>query len=283
MLAGLLRELNERQDEIRQRLQGITRFRERAQALWVRYTPSPRPARMVGVDSGWNYRAFQGYFLYAVDAAALADDGSFVGSPRYEVNVGTLTLREGKRVGPRPKLLLQSKGMAFEHELAVECYDMADYVLVDGSLLARFYDLSSFRTTRMADYFTDLMGKERLLFVSKASYSTKLLRGELGDTAYFNALVPWAGYTKPEVEGKVSFFYARLADFVPALRVEVPVDLKEQEARELMDLLSAQQVHGYPNVLRLVDREVRVRKEDLNVVAALLGLEAEAGARDVLS
>lgn len=70
---------------------------------------------------------------------------------------------------------------------------------------------------------------------------------------------------------------------MPALRVEVPVDLKEQEARELMDLLSAQQVHGYPNVLRLVDREVRIRKEDLNVVAALLGLEAEAGARDVLS
>jgi hypothetical protein len=283
VLVELVREVQRRHQELREKIAAAEKFRERARELWVRYEPRPKPRRFIGVDSGWNYRAFQGYFLYAVDAAALFEDGRRALEPMYEVDVGTLTVREGNRVGPRPKLYLMSKGMQFEYELALEGYEKADYVLVDGSLLARYYDPTTFKTTRLIDYFTDLMGKDRLVFVSKASYSTRLLRGELGDSAYFNLLVPWAGHTRPESVGSVTFFYARFADYTAALRIEVPVkDLSEQEVRELVDVLASDQANGYPNVLRLVDSEVRVSAEQLKMVARLLGLEAEAGARDVL-
>jgi hypothetical protein len=74
------------------------RFKElldKARRLWTEYDPKPDTSdRMVmGVDSGWNVRLYEGFYVYALRAAAV-DERHRVHEPEVEFD----------RIGGHPDL-----------------------------------------------------------------------------------------------------------------------------------------------------------------------------------
>jgi hypothetical protein len=255
----------------------------RARSLWVGYLPRSTDSEISGIDSSWNLIPYQGFYLYAVDAVSISADESSPVPPRFEVNIGTLEVEEGDEIVYNPRLRLQSIGMEYEYELATESLDREDFVLIDGSVLARFYDRRLRRPMKFFEYASKLMGKRNVVFVAKTSESNTVIGGAVGDLFYFARSTPASGFSKPHYEPiGVSVFYARLADHAPCLKVEVPGKVDEDEARNVLDVLSSRCFNGYPYVLRLAHERCKISKEDMLRLSEVLGLNVEVGGREVL-
>ena len=255
----------------------------KARSMWNAYAPQNGNSTVAGIDSSWNLVMFQGYYLYAVEAVSSLADNSFLVPPRYTVDLSTLGAMEGNQVVFNPRLYLESLGMEFEYGLATESAKKIDFVLVDGSVLARFYDRRLKKPIRFYEFARDLMAKENIVFVSKTSESNVILEGGVGDLFYFNKASRSPGFSSPYYDKiGVSVFYARLAEFTPCIKVEVPGDVDNQRAERLLDLMSAKSYSGYPYVLRLAHERCKVANEDMSRLANVLGLEIETGGREVL-
>ena len=255
----------------------------RAKSLWVDYRPRSTDSEISGIDSSWNLVPYQGFYLYAVDAVSISANGSFSVPPRFDVNIGTLEVEEGDEIVYNPRLRLQSIGMEYEYNLATESLDKEDFVLIDGSVLARFYDRRLRRPMKFFEYASMLMGKRNVVFVAKTSESNTVIGGAVGDLFYFGKATSVSGFSKPYYEPiGVSVFYARLADFAPCLKVEVPGKIDEVEARHVLDVLNSRGFNGYPYVLRLAHERCRIANEDMLRLAEVLGLNIEMGGREVL-
>jgi DNA double-strand break repair nuclease NurA len=256
---------------------------QRAKDLWVAYQPHSTEATISGIDSSWNLTPYQGFYLYAVDAVSISEDESFPVPPRFEVDIGTLEVEEGEEIAYNPRLRLQSTGMEYEYDLATETLERKDYVLIDGSVLARFYDRRLKRPMKFFEYASMLMNKQNAIFVAKTSESNVMLGGAVGDMFYFSKAASAPGFSKPHYEPiGVSVFYARLAEFAPCLKIEVPGRIGETEANGTLDILNSKSFDGYPYVLRLAHERCKITNEDLKRLAELLGLNIEVGGREVL-
>jgi len=258
----------------------------KARELWTDYDPSSegRPAKLVGIDSSWNFVPYQGFYIYAVDAVSILGDGTYLVPPLIDVNLSTLSVKSGEDYVSSPQLALESIGMDYEFEQARSCVGKADYILVDGSVLARYYDRkrkedeSSFHETAR-----ELMQQEGMLYISKKSFSNTALRGGLGDMFYFNRVSSRPGYSSPFSDRSgVVVSYLRLAEDAPCIKLEVPGSVGKGEIERLMDLLAGDSVDGYPYVLRLAHEKGKVSHEEMGKIARLLGLEVEFGGRQVL-
>ena len=255
----------------------------RAKSLWVDYKPQPTDSEISGIDSSWNLVPYQGFYLYAVDAVSISANESFPVPPRFDVNIGTLEVEEGDEIVYNPRLRLQSIGMEYEYNLATDSLGKEDFVLIDGSVLARFYDRRLKRPMKFFEYASMLMDKRNVVFVAKTSESNTVIGGAVGDLFYFGKATPVSGFSKPYYEPiGVSVFYARLADFAPCLKVEVPGKIDEVEARHVLDVLNSRGFNGYPYVLRLAHERCRIANEDMLRLAEVLGLNIEMGGREVL-
>ena len=255
----------------------------RAKSLWVDYRPQSTDSEISGIDSSWNLVPYQGFYLYAVDAVSISANESFPVPPKFDVNIGTLEVEEGNEIVYNPRLRLQSIGMEYEYNLATESLGKEDFVLIDGSVLARFYDRRLKRPMKFFEYASMLMDKRNVVFVAKTSESNTVIGGAVGDLFYFGKASPVAGFSKPHYEPiGVSVFYARLADFAPCLKVEVPGKIDEAEARHVLDVLNSRGFNGYPYVLRLAHERCRIANEDMFRLAEVLGLNIEMGGREVL-
>lgn len=255
----------------------------RAKSMWVDYRPRPTDSEVSGIDSSWNLVPYQGFYLYAVDAVSISGDETFPVPPRFDVNIGTLEVEEGDEIVYNPRLRLQSIGMEYEYNLATESLDKEDFVLIDGSVLARFYDRRLRRPMKFFEYASMLMDKRNVVFVAKTSESNTVIGGAVGDLFYFGKATSASGFSKPHYEPiGVSVFYARLADFAPCLKVEVPGKIDEVETRHVLDVLNSRGFNGYPYVLRLAHERCRIANEDMLRLAEVLGLNIEMGGREVL-
>jgi DNA double-strand break repair nuclease NurA len=255
----------------------------KAKDLWVDYQPLSTESDISGIDSSWNLIPYQGFFLYAVDAVSISEDESFPVSPRFDVNIGTLEVEEGEEIVYNPRLRLQSMGMEYEYDLATESLNRKDYVLIDGSVLARFYDRRLKKPIKFFEYASMLMNKQNVIFVAKTSESNIMLGGTVGDMFYFSKATSTPGFSKPHYEPiGVSVFYARLAEFAPCLKIEVPGKIGEAEAKGVLDILNSKSFNGYPYVLRLAHERCRITNEDMLRLADVLGLNIEPGGREVL-
>ena len=255
----------------------------RAKSLWVDYKPQPTDSEISGIDSSWNLVPYQGFYLYAVDAVSISANESFPVPPRFDVNIGTLEVEEGDEIVYNPRLRLQSIGMEYEYNLATDSLGKEDFVLIDGSVLARFYDRRLKRPMKFFEYASMLMDKRNVVFVAKTSESNTVIGGAVGDLFYFGKATPVSGFSKPYYEPiGVRVFYARLADFAPCLKVEVPGKIDEVEARHVLDVLNSRGFNGYPYVLRLAHERCRIANEDMLRLAEVLGLNIEMGGREVL-
>jgi NurA-like 5'-3' nuclease len=255
----------------------------KATDLWVDHQPRSTESDISGIDSSWNLVRYQGFFLYAVDAVSIRGDESFPVSPRFEVNIGTLEVEEGEEIVYNPRLRLQSMGMEYEYDLATKSLGESDLVLIDGSVLARFYDRRLRKPVKFFEYASMLMNKQNAVFVAKTSESNLTLGGAVGDMFYFSKATSSPGFSKPQYEPiGVSVFYARLAKFTPCLKIEVPGKIGEAEAKRVLDRLNYKSFNGYPYVLRLAHERCRIANEDMIRLAEVLGLNIEVGGREVL-
>lgn len=261
----------------------LSEILHKARGLWVDYHPHSMEAEVSGIDSSWNLIPYQGFFLYAVDAVSVSEDESFPVPPRFDVNIGTLEVEEGDETVYNPRLRLQSMGMEYEYNLATESLDRKDFVLIDGSVLARFYDRRLRKPMKFFEYASMLMNKRNAIFVAKTSESNMTLGGAVGDMFYFSRANSTPGFSRPHYETiGVSVFYARLAEFAPCLKIEVPGKTGETEAKEVLDILTSRSFNGYPYVLRLAHERCRIANEDMGRLAEVLGLNIEVGGREVL-
>lgn len=256
---------------------------ERAERCWVNYTPAPKERKVAGIDSSWNFSPYQGFYLFGVEGVSILGTGAFVADPMFNVGLGVLQVEEENELIHDPRLELQSRGMEFECLLAKESVGKSEYVLIDGSVLARFHDRRKKKPVRFYEYAEDLMRKDNTIFVAKTSASNVLLDGPIGDIYYFNHVSSKAGYSEPYFDPiGVTVFYTRLADFTPCLRIEVPGKQDDQEVRGSVDVLSASSISGYPYELRIAHERCKVSNGDMHRLANILGLSIETGGREVL-
>ncbi len=287
MLIQTYRYAVENREELLKPLDSIInrKFYESAEKAWIEQEPNAMEERIAAIDSSWNYVKFQGYYLYAVECVSVFADNSFVTEPLCEVGLDTMSVNEGDgKIAYNPSLWLQSKGMSFEYELAIKSLDSARYVLVDGSLLARYYDRRQRKTVEFYEHARELMNKENLIFVAKTSESNAMLGGTMGDIHYFNRATKKAGYSRPYYDSVgITIFYARLDDYEPCLKVEVPGKLSEDQCRRVFGIIGTKRFNGYPYCLRLAHQRCKLTIEDMERLSNVLGLDIEPGERKVLN
>jgi hypothetical protein len=264
---------------------------EKARANWVgmdSVTPGPGlvTRNLAGIDSSWNFLPYQGFYIYAVDAVTMLEDGSCLVPPLFEVNIDTLAVKVGEGTWvSSPALALESIGMEYEFEQAKAAVGKADMILIDGSILARFYDRRGQKDSAYYEYAKELM-KEKdgdVLFISKTSYSNVTLNGALGDMFYYNRVSSKPGYSQPYLDRSgVTITYARLTEYSPCLKLEAPGEIKNKEIQEMIEILREGSVDGYPYVLRLAHERGKVSHDEMEKLANLLGLNTELGGREVL-
>ncbi len=288
MITDLYRFVTENREKIVSNisLQQDSDATKRAKELWISYSPSPRSAEQTGIDSGWNYTPFHGFYFYAIDAVATNLAGETVGK-RFEANIGTMEVRVRDRDRDtgmhNPGLFLESIGMEFEKELAEEVRD--ELVLLDGSLLARYYNRhKGVVENDLSGLVRNLLKRGNVVFIAKYSASGTLLNGPVGDMYYFHHLTTSAGFSapKPINDLGLSFIYARLSDHSPVIRIEMPGNVNQEEVKRLLDMLAWKPINGYPYVLLEAHRQCKVTNDELKVLVGLLGLSYEEGAREVL-
>ena len=274
----------------RERILSSIKFEEqesvlkRGKELWAEFSPGGREDhKLVGIDSSWNYIPYQGFYIYAIDAVSMVGEGTPLVAPVFDVGLSTLAIKSGDEYVSSPELALESVGMEYEFDQVKKCLGKVEYVLVDGSILARYYDRKRQKEGAFYETAKELMNQEGLLFVSKKSYSNIALRGSLGDMFYFNRVSTKAGFSQPFVDRSgVTVSYIRLSEDAPCLKLEIPGRAGEEDVRALMRLMRGTSVDGYPYVLRLAHERGKVSREEMRSIANLLGLEVEIGGRQVL-
>jgi DNA double-strand break repair nuclease NurA len=256
----------------------------RARERWVDFEPeSTDENELAGIDSSWNSIPYQGFYIYAVDAISMRRNGQHLIDPLFDVGLSTLTVKSGEEYVSSPELALESIGMEYEFEQAKACLGKVDFVLVDGSILARYYDRKHQRESSFYETAKELMSKQGILYISKKSYSNLTLRGALGDMFYYNRVSSGAGFSAPVVDRSgVTVSYARLVKDSPCIKLEIPGKADSDEIKRLVGILKVDSVDGYPYVLRLAHERGKINHEEMRSLANLLGLEVELGGRQVL-
>jgi hypothetical protein len=258
----------------------------RARGLWVGYRPKPADHAVSAVDSGWNYRLYEGFYVYALKAAAV-DDSMNILHPAAELDILAGDPHDAFLV---PELTLKYMAESYEHDIAFRASDSCDLVLVDGSLIARLEDIKRRDSPRLrTEYFASakpLNGLKNVAFVSKYSHDKSLLGGELGDIFYLNAASSEVGYTRPHTINRdgwaFSIFYVRLSENANALHVEVPAAVDEGFARLFIDMLCGTAVRGYPYTLMAAHKAVNVPDSLMDMLCKAAGLTGLHTAREVL-
>ncbi|MEM0496327.1 MAG: DNA double-strand break repair nuclease NurA [Candidatus Nitrosocaldus sp.] len=268
---------------------------ENAKSKWIEYEPSPKRSILAGVDSSFNYIVYKGFYLYAIAGVSIAGDGSFLAKPEMEVDAtnlpydkvgydGAIGMDDKGFISPRNELL--ARCIEVEHDLASKSMDKADYILIDGSLLARFYDRRNRRFVAVYEYAKELMRSSKVLFIAKSSASNAMLRGNLADIYYFSKATLNAGYAlsvQKAGSDDITVVYARLKQCTPIIKVEIPGERSEQEVRDMLNMLYPESISGYPYVLRLAHERCKISNDDMLKLADMLGLSIEEGGREVLN
>ncbi|AFU60325.1 hypothetical protein Ngar_c34100 [Candidatus Nitrososphaera gargensis Ga9.2] len=247
-----------------------------ASSRWVRYEPSPEKCESAGVDSSWNKRAFQGLYLYAIDAVAVTSANKVLAA-EWDQDIAGSARTE----------FLESKAMAMEASVAQKAAGRVDIVCVDGSLVSRLLKSAADAASEMVKKYGS-----STIFVSKSSES-RLQFGPMGSRAgdiyYYGHAGSGAGFSIP---AEITQFrhaplfevYARLRDHTPIIRIEVlGSEPSKQEMTKILDMLRYHSIAGYPYCLKLAHNTCKISNEDIDRLASIFSLQHEQGARDALN
>jgi DNA double-strand break repair nuclease NurA len=244
-----------------------------ASSRWVPYEPSQEKCESAGVDSSWNKRAFQGLYLYVIDAVAVTSANKILAAEWDEDIAGSARAD-----------FLESKAMSMEASVAQKAAGIVDIVCIDGSLVSRLLKSA-------ADAASDTVKKYgSSVFISKTSES-RLQFGPMGSRAgdiyYYGHVGKGAGFSIP-VETQFRHaplfeVYARLRDHTPMIRIEILGEPSRQEMTKILDRLRYHSVAGYPYCLKLAHNTCKISNEDIDRLASIFSLQHEQGARDALN
>jgi hypothetical protein len=274
-----------------QKLKNIKSFQENVDKIkdvWREYHPKEvSRAKVIAIDSGWNYRLYAGFYVYAIKVAAV-DESMNIYSPITDMD---LLSGDPFDAGLTPENFLKYQAEIYEHEVAYKTRDEADLILVDGSLISRLTDVNkraskALQTEYMA-YVKPLVNRKKLLFISKYSHDKNLLGGILGDVYYINIATMKIGYTLPYYVDKYdmsfSVFYVRLSEYSNALHVEVPATIDEEYIQKFIDIIYEKTIDGYPYVLRLAHDMVELPSTLMDSLCKTAGLTGWIEVRGVLT
>ncbi len=275
--------INENRERMLKKIKEDEEMARKVKEMWNESAIGNSSANFAGIDSSWNSTRHHGFFFYIVDAVAVDSSGNNVVPPKYVADIDTPTTSEDGVIAYNTQRYLQSIGMEFEYNLAVEASEKGYTALIDNSALALIYNRHSKKEEIFIEYAKDLIHNRNVIFIAKTSETKNDLQGNVGDIYYYTKYTARAGISKVRYDQHgVSVFYARLADWAPVIKVEVPGQLNESEALRVAETLNSVSVNGYPYPLLLAHRTCKVTEEDMKIAESLLGLGVEASAREVL-
>ncbi len=256
---------------------------EKAKREWNELKIEPDECSLAGIDSSYNYIPYLGFYLYAVDSVSVDAEAKFVVEPKKLVGLGKLVFEESSTLVHDPRYELQSLCLDFECELALNSSQRSDMVMIDGSVLARYYDRREKKSKPLYEYAKSLMSVENIVFIAKTSTSNTILGGNMGDIYYFNSITSKSGFSSITYDrAGITVFYARLSDFSPCLRFEVPGRLSERETIDVLRKVCCNVVGGYPYELLIAHQICKVGDKDMDDIASTLGLEIHTGGREII-
>ncbi len=244
-----------------------------ASSRWVPYKPLQEKCESAGVDSSWNKRAFQGLYLYVIDAVAVTSANKILAAEWGHDIAGSARAE-----------FLESKAMAMEASVAQKAAGRVDIVCIDGSLVSRLLRIAADAASEMVKRYGSS------IFISKSSES-RLQFGPMGSRAgdiyYYGHAGKGAGFSVP-VEAQFPHaplfeVYARLRDHTPMIRIEILGEPSNQEITKILDELGYHSVAGYPYCLKLAHNTCKISDHDIDRLASIFSLQHEQGARDALN
>ena len=278
MLNSVFKEAIERREKTLEILKGpkFDQIKELAKQNWIDYTPSKEEVVVAGIDSSFNSTKFQGAEMWAVTAVSIKSNGDII-SDLHDFGLGY------------PESDISSMASKMEIQACEQSVDVADLVLMDGSLYSQFMT----RQAIMIGSVLKVMKKNNnVIFVSKTSNTRaqfEKLNSIAGYIFYYNHATNTPGFSKLFKDPKygkdkvISSTYARLSDSLPLIKIELlGENHSEDEVKMLLNKLYKNSVGGYPYALKLAHNNCKISGKDLSKLVSLHGLSTEIGSRDVL-
>ena len=277
MLNTVYKDAIKKRDQMLSVLKGpkFEQILQKAEENWVNYTPTKEDVVTAGIDSSFNNTKFQGIELWAVTAVSIKSDGEIL-ADLHDSGLG-------------PDIDLSRITSKMEIEACEQSVDLADLVLMDGSLHSQFMT----RQSSLDTVIVKAMKKnENIIFVSKTSNTKKQFEnlGSLaGDIFYYNHLTKSPGFSKIFVEKKygkykvISSTFVRLSDSTPIIKLEFLGENHDNDMiKSVMNKIYRNSVGGYPYALKLAHNNCKISDRELSKMVSLLGLSNEIGSREVL-
>ncbi len=277
MLNTVYKDAIKKRDQMLSVLKGpkFEQILQKAKENWVNYTPTKEDVVTAGIDSSFNNTKFQGIELWAVTAVSIKSDGEIL-ADLHDSGLG-------------PDIDLSRIASKMEIEACEQSVDLADLVLMDGSLHSQFMT----RQSSLDVVIVKAMKKnENVIFVSKTSNTKKQfenLNSLAGDIFYYNHLTKSPGFSKIFVEKKygkdkvISSTFVRLSDSTPIIKLEFLGENHDSDMiKSVMNKIYRNSVGGYPYALKLAHNNCKISDRELSKMVSLLGLSNEIGSREVL-
>ena len=248
---------------------------QKAKENWVNYMPTKEDVVTAGIDSSFNNTKFQGIELWAVTAVSIKSDGEIL-ADLHDSGLG-------------PDIDLSRIASKMEIEACEQSVDLADLILMDGSLHSQFMTRQSSLDTVI---IKAMKKNENVIFLSKTSNTKKQfenLNSLAGDIFYYNHLTKSPGFSKIFVEKKygkdkvISSTFVRLSDSTPIIKLEFLGENHDSDViKSVMNKIYRNSVGGYPYALKLAHNNCKISDKELSKMVSLLGLSNEIGSREVL-
>jgi NurA-like 5'-3' nuclease len=278
MLNSVFKEAVKRREKTLEVLKGpkFEQILQEAKTNWVEYRPKKEELTVAGIDSSFNSTKFQGAEMWAVTAVSIKSNGEII-SDFHDFGLGY------------PELDISSMASKMEIQACEESVDVADLVLMDGSLYSQFMT----RQAAMIGSVLKVMKKNNnVVFVAKTSNTRaqfERLNSMAGDIFYYNHATTTPGFSKLFKDPKygkdkvISSTYARLSESLPLIKIELLGEShSEEEIKTLLNKLYKNSVAGYPYALKLAHNNCKISGRDLAKLVSLHGLSSEIGSRKVL-
>jgi hypothetical protein len=256
-----------------------------ARSNWIEYQPSSRKVNIIGIDSSWNSKSYQGLDMYVVDAVAMDSHNNLLGA-KHEHDIR-----------PIKDTHLQNLALAMELELCEQVLeeDNSRIICLDGSLESKIIQASGTAKNQLIK----LLDSQDIFYISKNSVTNSyfgLMQAKLGDIYYFNHVGKKSGFSFPpsisiqysNEFGIIAETFVRLKESTPMLKIELAVGKKIDRKidalfmKNLLDILSYYSIAGYPQCLEYAHETCEIKNSDMAEIAGIYGMKDEIGARALL-
>ena len=278
MLNSVFKDAIKRREKTLEILKGpkFEQIKEEAKSNWIEYRPNKDEVMVAGIDSSFNCTKFQGAEMWVVTAVSIKSNGEII-SDLHDFGLGYTESD------------ISSMASKMEIQACEESLDLADLVLMDGSLYSQFMT----RQASLIGSVQKMMKKNNnVVFVSKTSNTRaqfEKFNSIAGDIFYYNHATNTPGFSKLFKDPKygkdkiISSTFVRLSDSLPLIKIELlNENHSEEEIKTLLNKLYKNSVGGYPYALKLAHNNCKISGRDLAKLVSLHGLSTEIGSREVL-